>query len=210
MIKIFICDDHALIREGLSRLFSLEIDLELVGESSNPNDLLDFIQNNECDVIVLDISFPGKSGLDVLKDIKAIKPEVKVLILSMYPEEQFAKRTLKSGAMGYLNKESAPEEIINAVRKIAGGRKYISESLAEKLAFDLDDNSIKKPHELLSDREFQVLQLISSGKIAKEIAEELNLGITTVSTYRSRILQKLNLKSNADIIRYAFLNNLIE
>ncbi|PKL88154.1 MAG: DNA-binding response regulator [Ignavibacteriae bacterium HGW-Ignavibacteriae-2] len=210
MIKIFICDDHALTREGLSRLFSLEIDLELVGESSNPNDLLDFIQNNECDVIVLDISFPGKSGLDVLKDIKAIKPDVKVLILSMYPEEQFAKRTLKSGAMGYLNKESAPEEIINAVRKIAGGRKYISESLAEKLAFDLDDNSIKKPHELLSDREFQVLQLISSGKIAKEIAEELNLGITTVSTYRSRILQKLNLKSNADIIRYAFLNNLIE
>jgi len=153
---------------------------------------------------------PGKSGLDVLKEIKSVSPETKVLIMTMLPEDQFAKRTLKAGASGYLTKDSAPDELINAIRKIINGKKYISPSLAEKLAEDLDDTSPKEPHELLSDREFQVLKMIAAGKSQTEIADELSIGISTVNTYRTRILEKLNLHTNAELIHFAYNNKLIE
>ena len=153
---------------------------------------------------------PGKNGLDVLKEIKTFMPEVKVLIMTMLPEDQFAKRTLKAGASGYITKNLASEELIIAIRRIATGRKYVTQALAEKLVDDLDDSSEKAPHEILSDREFQILLMMSKGKSQTDIAKELSISISTVNTYRSRIFEKLNLQSNAELIHYAFQNNLIE
>ena len=210
MIKVFIADDHTLIREGIKNLLVQESDIKLVGETSNPFEVVDQIQKNKCDILILDLSMPGKSGLDVLKEIKTFVPEVKVLIMTMMPESQFAKRTLKAGASGYLTKDSAGEELITAIRRIAGGRKYVTQALAEKLADDLDDSSEKPPHEILSDREFQILKMMAKGKSQTDIADELSISISTVNTYRGRILEKLGLHSNAELIHYAFLNNLIE
>lgn len=210
MIKIFIADDHSLIREGIKNLISSESDIKIIGESSNPHEVLEQLKKLKPDVIVLDISMPGKSGLDLLKEIKIQLPEIKVLMMSMLPEEQFAKRTLKAGASGYITKTSLPEEFIIAIRRVASGRKYVSQNLAEQLAEDLDENVEKKPYELLSDREFQILKMIASGKSQTDIADELAISVSTVNTYRSRILEKLKLKSNSELIRYAFQNNLID
>jgi len=210
MIKIFIADDHSLIREGIKNLISSESDIKIIGESSNPHEVLEQLKKLKPDVIVLDISMPGKSGLDLLKEIKIQLPDIKVLMMSMLPEEQFAKRTLKAGASGYITKTSLPEEFIIAIRRVASGRKYVSQNLAEQLAEDLDENVEKKPYELLSDREFQILKMIASGKSQTDIADELAISVSTVNTYRSRILDKLKLKSNSDLIRYAFKNNLID
>ena len=210
MIKIFIADDHSLIREGIKNLISSESDIKIIGESSNPHEVLEQLKKHKPDVIVLDISMPGKSGLDLLKEIKIQLPDIKVLMMSMLPEEQFAKRTLKAGASGYITKTSLPEEFIIAIRRVASGRKYVSQNLAEQLAEDLDENVEKKPYELLSDREFQILKMIASGKSQTDIADELAISVSTVNTYRSRILDKLKLKSNSDLIRYAFKNNLID
>jgi len=162
------------------------------------------------DVLVLDMSMPGRGGLDVLKDVRRERPLTKVLVLSMHPEDQFAVRLLKAGASGYLTKETAPAELVVAIRKILTGGKYISSTLAEKLAFDLDRDSDKPLHELLSDREFQVLRMLAAGRTVQQIADELLLSAKTISTYRARILEKLNLKSNAEMIRYAIHNRLIE
>jgi len=210
MIKVFIADDHALIREGIKNLLSPLSDIKLVGETANPYEIIEQIKINKCDVLILDLSMPGKNGLDVLKEIKSIFPETKILIMTMMPEDQFAKRTLKAGASGYLTKESAPDELITAIRRIASGRKYVSQSLAEKLAQDLDDTAEKPIQDLLSDREFQVMKMMAAGKSQTDIAIELSISVSTVNTYRSRILEKLNLKTNAELIHFAYQNNLIK
>lgn len=210
MIKIFIADDHALIREGIKNIIAKEFDMKVVGEISDPHQIVSNVIDIKPDILVLDLSMPGKSGLDVLKELKSLAPETKILIMTMMPEDQFAKRTLKAGAYGYLTKDSAPDELVNALRKIYSGKKYISPSLAEKLADDLDDTNIKNPIEILSDREFQILKMIAAGKSQTDIADELSICISTVNTYRSRILDKLKLQTNADIIHFAYLNKLIE
>ncbi len=208
-LKVFLADDHLLIREGLKKILAPEKHFTVIGESGDPDEVLDFINNNEIDILILDLNMPGRNGLDVLKQVKNIKPEVKVLILSMYSEEQFGERTIKAGASGYITKESASEELLNALHKIAKGGNYVSPAFAEKLLFKKKNFPEKKPHEILSDREFQIMILLAKGKTQVEISNELALSTSTVNTYRSRILEKLNLKSNAEIIRYAIQNNLI-
>lgn len=210
MIKVFIADDHSLIREGFKRILKGEEDIEIAGESGDPFELSQKVQQLQIDVLILDINLPGKSGLDVLKEIKIQKPDQKILILSMHPEERFAVRSLKAGAAGYLTKDSASEELVKAIRKISDGGKYISSHLAEKLAGELDTGLTKPAHEVLSDREFQIMSLIALGKPQSLIAEELSLSISTVNTYRSRVLEKLNLTSNAELIHYAIDNKLID
>lgn len=209
MIRVFIADDHSLIREGIKNLVSKEKDIEIIGETSDPTSVIEKVQKHNPDLLILDLSMPGKSGFDVLKDIRITSPETKVLIMTMIPEEQFAKRTFKAGALGYITKDSNPEELLVAIRKVSSGRKYISASLAEMLIEDLDETREKNPQELLSDREFQVLRMMAEGKTQTEIAEELSISISTVNTYRSRILEKLELHSNADLIHYAYRNNLL-
>lgn len=208
-LKIFIADDHILIREGLKKLLVYETDLKIVGEADNPEDTVSYIMNNDVDILILDINMPGKSGLDILKQLKTFKPNLHVLILSMYPEDQFAERTIKAGASGYLTKEAATDELIKAIRKVARGGNYISNHLAEKLIFKKESQS-KFSHESLSDREFQVLKLMAIGKSQVDIAGELNLSTSTVNTYRSRVLDKLGLKSNAELIHYALEHKLID
>ena len=210
MIKILIADDHAIVREGLKQILSESPDLVVVAEASTGQEVLDKVAKNDLDLVVLDISMPGRGGMDILKEIKSLKPKLPVLILSMYPEEQYAVRVLKSGASGYLTKESAPIELVKAIRQISQGKKYISPSLAEKLAVDLEISSDKPPHETLSDREYQVMCMIASGKTLKEIADGLSLSIKTISTYRSRILEKMNMRTNAELTHYAVKNRLVD
>ncbi len=210
MIKVFVADDHTLIREGIKNLIENEPDLKLVGEASNPYEIVEKCQHANPDIILLDLSMPGKSGLDVLKDIKNVSPNIRVLIMTMMPEEQFAKRTLKAGASGYITKDSSPEDILAAIRKVASGRKYVSTTLAEKLAESLDANSDKLPSDLLSDREFQIFKMIASGKKQTDIANDLSLSTSTVNTYRKRIFDKFNFKSSADLIHFAIQNKLLD
>jgi two-component system, NarL family, invasion response regulator UvrY len=209
MIKIFIADDHPVVRMGIKQILSEVKDMTVADEAGTGQETLKKVAKNDYDVILLDISMPGRNGLDILRELKNKKPKIPVLILSIYPEDQYAVRVLKLGAAGYLTKESVPEELINAIRKVAQGRKYISPSLAEKLATDLELNSDKPPHENLSDREYQVLCLLASGKRLKDIADTLSLSIKTISTYRTRILEKMKMDNNAELIRYALQNNLV-
>lgn len=210
MIKILVADDHTIVREGLKQILAETSDIVVSGEAGNAQEILDEIFKNDYDVVLLDISMPGKSGLDILKDLKSIKPKLPVLILSMHPEEQYAVRVLKSGASGYLTKGSPLDELITAIRKVSLGGKYVSSVLAEKLAFNLEKDTKKPIHETLSDREFQVLCMIASGKVVSEIAEELSLSVKTVSTYRARILEKMEMKNNAEITYYAIKNGLVD
>jgi two-component system invasion response regulator UvrY len=210
MIKILIADDHAIVREGLKQILSESPDLVVVAEASTGQEVLDKIGKNDLDLVVLDIAMPGRGGLDILKEIKSQRPRLSVLMLSMYPEEQYAVRVLKSGASGYLTKESAPAELVRAIRQISQGKKYISPSLAEKLAIDLEISPDRPPHETLSDREYQVMCMIASGKTLREIADGLSLSIKTISTYRSRILEKMNMKTNAELTHYAIKNKLVD
>jgi two-component system, NarL family, invasion response regulator UvrY len=209
MIEILIVDDHAVVRTGLKQILSEIPDMTITDEACDARGALDKIRTNNYSVVVLDIALPGKSGLDVLKEIKSERPGLPVLILSMYPEDQYAIRVLKSGAAGYMTKESAPEELVTAVRTVADGKKYISPSVAERLASHLDFAGKKELHEMLSDREYQVLCMIASGKSSSEIAEELSLSVKTISTYRSRILEKMNLSNNAELTTYAIQKHLI-
>jgi len=210
VIKIIIVDDHAVVRKGLKQIFDETADIAVVDEAGSGNELIDKIRHTKYDVVLLDISMPGKDGLDTLKDIKNIRPELPVLIFTVYPEDQYAVRVLRAGASGYINKESEPEELIEAIRKIALGRKYISPFLAELLATNLEAGGETPLHDNLSDREFQVMCKIASGKKVTQIAQELSLSINTISTYRNRILEKMNLKSNTEITHYAIKNNLVE
>ncbi len=210
MLSILIADDHAVVREGLKQILAELDDSVAIAEASNGQEVLEKIHQSRFDIILLDISMPGQNGLEILKQIKSEKPEISILILSMYPEEQYAIRALKAGASGYLTKESAPQELIQAIQRIASGRKYITPSLAEKLAYDFDKDYEKPLHESLSDREFQVMRLLAKGDSVKEIGVELFLSIKTVSTYRTRILEKMELNNNAEIIHYAIRNKLID
>lgn len=209
MVSIFIADDHAVVREGLKQIISEVSGMEIAGESDNGFDVVSYVQSNSYDVVILDITMPGPNILDLVKLIRQHKPGLPILVLSIHPEEQYAVRVLRAGASGYLTKESAPEELVSAIRKVSSGGKYVSACLAEKILFTLGTDQEKMPHENLSDREYQTLCMIASGKTVKHIAEELNLSEKTISTYRSRILQKMGVKSNAEITHYAFKYGLV-
>jgi two-component system, NarL family, invasion response regulator UvrY len=210
MIQILIADDHAIVRAGLKQLIADSDDMAVTGEAVDGVEALDLVANNKYDVVVLDLSMPGRGGLDALKQMHAQHPQLPILVLSMYQEEQYAVRVLKAGAAGYLTKASAPDELVNAIRRIASGRKYISEQLAETLAQDLGHAMDDEPHKTLSDREYQVMSLIASGKTVSEIAVQLTLSVKTVSTYRERILTKMRLKNNAELTHYVINNKLLE
>ncbi len=210
MIKILIADDHPVVRKGLKEIIEITPDMMVGDEASNGQEALEKVRKDDFDVVLLDISMPGRSGLEILKELKSEKPELSVLILSMHPEEQYAVRVLKAGASGYLTKESAPEELIAAIKKASKGRKYVSSSLAEKLALYLEIDNERPLHENLSDREYEVMRMIASGKTITEIAGKLFLSVKTISTYRSRILEKMGMKSNAELTHYALKNRLVE
>ena len=209
MVNILIADDHAIVREGLKQIVADTSGLAVTGEAASEQETLELLRKHDFDVVLLDIAMTGRGGLEVLKQIKQDKPDLPVLMLSMYPEEQYAVRALKMGAAGYLTKVSAPDELIKAIKKIATGRKYVSASLAEKLAFNLEIDTEKPLHECLSDREFQVMCMIASGKTVKNIAEKLSLSVNTISTYRFRILDKMIMKTNSELTHYAIKNRLI-
>ena len=210
MIKILVVDDHVIVREGLKKILLDTPDMVVADEASNGQEVTKKIWDNDYDLILLDISLPGRSGLDVLKQLKCTKPQVPILILSVHPEEQYALRSLRAGASGYLTKQSAPDELIGAIRKVAKGRKYITSSIGEKLAFEMEGDSRKFPHETLSDREYQVMCMIGSGKTVKEIADTLSLSVKTISTHRTHILNKMQMKNNAQLTHYAIKNALVE
>jgi DNA-binding NarL/FixJ family response regulator len=208
-IKILIADDHPIVRAGIKQILADTPDMIAADEAGNGQEVLQLIGKKEYDVILLDISMPGRSGLEILKDLKTEKPKIPVLILSIYPEEQYAIRALRAGAAGYLTKSSAPNELVAAIRKISGGGRYITADLAEKLAAYLTMDLGKPLHEKLSDREYQVMLQIAAGKTVTEIAGDLCLSVKTISTYRTHILEKMCLKNNSEIARYAMQNNLL-
>ena len=210
MTRILLADDHAILRRGLKEILMRELEEPLCGEAENAQQVLGQIQKQQWDVVILDITMPGRSGLDVLRDIKTFQSKLPVLVLSMHPENQYGKRVLKAGASGYLNKDSAPEELIKAIRKLLSGGRYVSSALAEKLALDLTNDNVGPLHDALSVREFEVLRMLGSGKNIRHIAEELHLSVTTVSTYRGRILEKLNVTTTAELIRYVLQNRLVD
>jgi two-component system invasion response regulator UvrY len=209
MTRVLIADDHAIFREGLRQILEDAADLQVIDEASRGQEVLDKIEKNDYDLILLDIAMPGLSGLETLKLIKGRKPKMKVLILSMYPEEQYAVRAIKAGASGYITKAGASEELLGAIRKVLSGGKYITPSITDKLLSDLGPEPGHPLHELLSDREYQVLCLIASGKTVSEIAEQLTLSVKTVSTHRVHILEKMKMKTNAELTNYAIKHNLV-
>jgi len=210
MIKILVADDHAVVREGIKHIFSEIPDINITGEASNGQEVLENIGKQDYDLLLLDIAMPGRDGLEILKEIRMQKPKLPVLILSMFPEEQYALRALKSGASGYLTKDSIPNELVKAVRKILRGGNYVSASFSEKLLTELTSD-IKKPlHETLSDREYQIIRMIASGKTMNEIADELSLSAKTVYTYRARILEKMGMKNNMELTHYTTKHGLID
>lgn len=210
MIRIMITDDHAIVRHGLKQILEENPEMKVVAEHTNGIDALRWIGANDCDVVLLDIAMPGKSGIEVLKQIHEEKPKLPILILSIYPEDQYAVRLIKAGAAGYLNKEIAPGIVVDAVHRVMSGRKYISPAVAEMLAEDLGTTPDKPVHETLSDREYQILLLLASAKTVSKIAEALNLSVKTVSTYRSRILEKMRLRNNAELMHYAIEKHLVK
>lgn len=210
IIKVFIADDHAIVREGLKQILADTRDIIVAGEAENGLDAIKLFRKSECQVMLLDISMPDRSGIDVLKQIKKEKPELAVLMLSMHREDQYAIRSLKAGASGYLTKQSAPRELVTAIRQVAGGLKYISPALAQELANHVGDDHEAPPHDTLSDREYQTLTMIASGKTVGMIAKELSLSVKTVSEYRARLLVKMKLKNSAELTHYAIRNQLID
>ena len=210
-IRILIADDHAIVREGLKQILADTKDMVVAGDAENGNDAIKLARRGDSDVLLLDISMPDKSGIEVLKQVKKESPKIAVLMLSMHREDQYAIRSLKAGASGYLNKQSAPAELVDAIRQVAAGRKYISPALAQELANQVgDENRETPPHETLSDREYQTLIMIASGKTVSDIAAELTLSVKTISMYRSRLLQKMKMRHNAELTHYAIKNHLVE
>lgn len=209
VLRILIADDFPLFRRGVKELLADGLGTVTVGECGNAHDLLELVRRKKWDVVILDITMPGSTGTETLKQLKAECPKLPVLVLSMHPEDQYAVRMFKAGADGYLTKASAPEELVEAIKKVLGGGQYVSPSLAEKLALTIKASTRKVPHEHLSDREYEVMCLIASGKTVSEIAETMHLGVTTISTYRARILEKMNLKNNAELTRYALQRGLV-
>jgi DNA-binding NarL/FixJ family response regulator len=210
MIKILIADDHAIVRKGLKQILAEMPDKVTTDEANNGQEVLQKVWEKDYDMVLLDISMPGRSGLDVLKQLKSDKPSLKVLVLSMHPEEQYAVRAFKAGAAGYLTKESTPLELIEALKKVSQGKKYVSSSLAETLACHLETASEKPLHETLSNREYEVMCMIASGKTVKEIAHELSLSVKTISTYRTRVLEKMKMKNNAQLTHYTIQKRLVD
>ena len=210
MLKVLVVDDSPLFRRGVKDLVNEGFQGAKIGEAGNAVEMLELLRQRPWDVAVMDISMPGMSGLDALKQVKQELPKLPVLILSMYPEEQYAIRMIKAGADGYLTKSSAPEELVKAITKVREGGKYVSPSLAETLVVTVKSGTAKDPHELLSDREYQVLCLIGSGKTVGEIAERTNLSVSTISTYRARILEKMRMKTNAELTKYVLQQGLVE
>jgi len=209
VIRVLVADDHAIVRRGLKLILSEEFERVVVGEAQNGKELIEQIEKDDWEVVVLDITMPGRSGLDLLKEIKRLRPQLPVLILSMHSEDQFAVRAFKAGAAGYMTKEKAPEELVKAIKKVLAGGKYVSATLAETLVSGLEVDTDKPAYESLSDREYQVLRMIASGKTVKEIADELSLSMKTISTYRTRILEKLRMRTNAELTYYALANKLV-
>jgi len=209
MIRILVADDHAIVRRGLRQIVADESDMEVVGEAQTAQKILDLARQEEWDVIVLNISMPGRGGFEALKALKQTHSKRPVLVLSMYPEDQFAVRAFRAGAAGYMTKESAPEELVQAIRKVVRGGKYVSPSLAEKLAAELGEDAERPPHEALSEREYHVLCLLASGKTVTQIAAEMSLSVKTISTYRARLLEKMRMKTNAQVTRYAIEHRLV-
>jgi len=210
MINVLIVDDHTIVRKGIKQLLDDTTDIRVRGEAQHAADMLKKINQEQYDVVVLDISLPGRSGVEALKQLKSMQPDLPVLILSMYPEDQYALRVMKSGAAGYLTKESVPAELENAIRKVAAGKRYISSKVAETLADHLHEPNNTPGYKSLSDREFEVLRRIASGETLTEISQNLSLSVKTISTYRTRILNKLNLTNNSELIRYAIQHRLVD
>ncbi|MBZ5604524.1 MAG: response regulator transcription factor [Acidobacteriia bacterium] len=209
MIRVLVADDHPLLRTGLKTVLSQEPDLEVGGEAEDSDHVLRQLVENKYDVLILDLMMPGRGGLDVLRDIRRQHPELPILILSVHAEDQFAIRTIKAGASGYLSKDNAGTEVVRAIRKVLTGKKYVSPTLAEMLANSLDHDGERPPHESLSDREFQVMCKIASGMTVSQIAVEVSLSVKTVSTYRARVLEKMNMNNNAELTRYAIQSGLV-
>jgi two-component system invasion response regulator UvrY len=210
MIRVLIADDHAILRRGLTEILVRDLDEVVCGEAESAQQVIEQVQSGEWDLIILDITMPGRSGLDALRDLRKLRPKLPVLVLSMHPEDQYGKRVLKAGASGFMNKESAPEELIKAIRKILAGGRYVSPALAETLAVQLNDETDRALHERLSDREFEVLRKIAVGRTVVQISEELHLSVPTVNTYRARILEKMGLSTTAELIHYAVRHQLVE
>lgn len=209
MIRILIVDDHVMFREGLKQILAKHSDMRVIDEAGSGQEAMEKVLRHKLDVILLDISLPGRNGPELLSEIKKLRPEVSVLVLSMHPEDQYAIRMMKAGALGYLTKESAPEQLISAIRKVSTGSRYISSKLAEEMAVALDSNTPKLPHQMLSNREFAVMRMLASGKSLKEIADELIISEKTVTTYRARILEKMHLHNNVELTLYAIENKLL-
>ena len=209
-MRILIADDHAVVRHGMKQILAAAFKRSVFGEAANSQEALERVWKEPWDVVILDLTMPGRSGLEVLKEIKRERPKLPVLILSMHPEDQFAVRLLKAGASGYMTKESAPEELVGAVNKAVAGGRYVSVPLAEKLASLIVRDVQAAPHESLSDREFLILRLIASGKPVGVIARELSLSVKTISTYRARLLEKMCMSNNSELVHYAFQNHLVE
>jgi two-component system invasion response regulator UvrY len=210
VIRILIADDHAVVRRGLKEILVRELEDSVCDEAENVEQAITKVRGQDWELVILDIAMPGRSGLDVLRDIKQERRELPVLIFSMHAEDQYARRVLKAGARGFMNKESPPEELVKAIKRILSGGRYVSPALAERLAWDLSDDTWRPVHEALSDREFEVLRMIASGKTVSQIAEELHLSVATVSTYRARILEKMRMTNTAELIRYALHNQLVD
>ena len=210
MIRVLIADDHAVFRRGLKDTLEDAFSKVIFGEAKTAQETIECVRQHDWEIVILDISMPGKSGLDILDELKGLRPKLPILLLSMHPEEQFARRAFKAGAAGYLTKETVPEELRTAVQRVLSGGRYVSTTLAEKLAFDLTKGADTPVHELLSGREFQVLRMIASGKTVKQIADEIALSVKTVSTYRARILEKTGMKTTAELIRFALQNHLVD
>jgi DNA-binding NarL/FixJ family response regulator len=208
MIRVIIADDHPVVRAGIKQVLSESAEIQVTAEMGSGEALIEEVRKNDYDVVLLDITMPGIGGLETLKRLKALKPELPVLMLSVHSEDQFALRTMKAGAAGYLTKESAPVELVRAIRQVVGGRKYLSLGFSEKLATELHQGINRLPHERLSDREMQVLCMMAAGKTASGIAAELNLSVKTVSTYRARIIEKTGMATNAELIAYAVKNEI--
>jgi DNA-binding NarL/FixJ family response regulator len=210
MIRIVVADDHAIVRQGLRQVLNAEGDFEVTGEAASYGEVMQLLRREGCDVLILDVAMPGRTGIETLKQVKQDWPKLPVLVLSMYPEDQYAFRALKAGAAGYLTKQAAAEQIVAAIRTISRGRRYITPELAEELAKNLDRDVDTPPHELLSDREFQTMKLIAAGRTLQQIGETLALSPKTVSVYRARVMAKLKLSTNAELTRYALEKGLLE
>jgi DNA-binding NarL/FixJ family response regulator len=210
MIRIVLADDHTIVREGLKQVLAAAADLAVVGEARDGREVLERVRGLDFDVLLLDLSMPGKSGIELIKQVHAEKSRLRILVLSMHQERQYAVRAIKAGASGYLTKESAPAQLVSAIRKVAGGGAFITDTVAEQLAFGVMPQAEGPPHTALSDREFQVFQLLASGKAVSEIAKELKLSVKTVSTHKAHIMQKMDIGNPAELIRYAIRHQLID